>query len=488
MGKWRSVITRFFLINFIIGFFLLASCEKDSVTQPPIEKQSITIFYTNDEHGWMEPFDDLAGGASGMLGRWKMEENYDDSDAFLVLSGGDMWTGPALSSWFNGESMVEIMNAMGYDAAALGNHEFDFSVSTLNDNTGKMNFPILSANIVEKGSGNIPSFVEPYMMIRSGEVDIGIIGLSSLTTPYSAFPKYVEDFEFTAYDEAIDAYAPKLQDLGAEIILIIGHICEQEMIDLVPVAKKYNISVIGGGHCHQIVTRQIDGIALMQAAAYMAAYTRVELEYFPDTKEVNIAGNEFIINENGFSDQSIESLINDWRARSDSELTVKIGFCVEKIEKESIEMGNMVVDSWFFNFPDADVSVTNSGGIRQDIPAGDISVETIVGLLPFENTIYELDLTGAELLDCSSNYLIGGMTTLNGNYLSDGTPIHSDSIYQVLTTDYLYSISSNRMSEYDPDPEYTSVNYRQPLIDWLKSLSTSSNDPLENHLDYNARK
>lgn len=488
MGKWRTVLSRFFIINFTIGFFLLASCEKNPVTQLPIEKQSITIFYTNDEHGWMEPFDELAGGASGMLGRWKVEENYDDSDAFLVLSGGDMWTGPALSSWFNGESMVEIMNAMGYDAAALGNHEFDFSASTLNDNTEKMNFPILSANIIEKGSGNIPSFVKPYKMIRSGEIDIGIIGLSSLSTYFSAFPKYVEAFEFTAYDEAIDTYAPILQDLGAEIILIIGHICEQEMIDLVPVAKKYNISVIGGGHCHQIVSRQIDGIALMQAAAYMAAYTRVELEYFPDTKEVNIAGNEFIINENGFTDQSIESLINDWRAKSDSELALKIGFCAEKIEKESVEMGNMVVDSWFFNFPDADVSITNSGGIRQDIQAGDITVETIVGLLPFENTIYELDLTGSELLDCSSNYLIGGMTTLNGNYLSDGTSIHNDSIYQVLTTDYLYSISANRMSEYDPDPEYTSVNYRQPLIDWLKSLNTFSSDPLENHLDYNARK
>lgn len=167
---------------------------------------------------------------------------------------------------------------------------------------------------------------------------------------------------------------------------------------------------------------------------------------------------------------------------------MKIGYCAEKIEKESVEMGNMVVDSWFFTFPGADVTITNSGGIRQDIMQGDIKVETIVGLLPFENTIYELDLTGAELLDCSGNYLIGGMTTINGNYLSDGTPIHNDSIYEVLTTDYLYSITSNRMAEYDPDPQYTAVNYRQPLIDWLKSLNTSSEGPLEDFLDYTTRK
>lgn len=312
MDKGRTIISGFLIVNYVIGCFLLTSCEKDPVNQPVTEKQTITIFYTNDEHGWMEPFDELAGGASGMLGRWKAEAGYDDSDAFLVFSGGDMWTGPALSSWFNGESMIEVMNAMGYDAAALGNHEFDFTVNTLNDNLGKMNFPILSANIIEKGSGIVPSFAKPYAMIRSGDIDIGVIGLSSLSTYYSAFPEYVDEYEFTPYDVAIDTYAPILQDLGAEIILIIGHICEQEMIDLVPVAKKYNIPVIGGGHCHQIVTRQLEGIALIQAAAYMSAYAMVELEYSPETREVKIIGNEFIINENGYSDPSIETIIDDW--------------------------------------------------------------------------------------------------------------------------------------------------------------------------------
>jgi 2',3'-cyclic-nucleotide 2'-phosphodiesterase (5'-nucleotidase family) len=488
MDMWRAVIIRLFYLNFIIGIFFLTSCEKDPINQPVNEKQSITIFYTNDEHGWMEPFNDLAGGASGMLGRWKSIEGYDDSDAFLVLSGGDMWTGPALSTWFEGKSMVEVMNTMGYDAAALGNHEFDFTVSELSDNVSKMNFPILSANIIEKGSGSIPSFVKPYEMVSSGDIDIGIIGLSSLSTPFSAFPDYVAPYEFTPYEDAIDKYAPRLQDMGAEIIIIIGHICEQEMIDLIPVAKKYNVSVIGGGHCHQIVSRQVDGIALMQAAAYMAAYTKVELDYFPETEKVNLVRNEFIINEDGFSDQAVKTVIEDWRSVSDSELTIRIGYCAETINQESVEMGNMVVDSWFYTFPYADVTITNSGGIRQDIQQGDITVETIVGLLPFENTLYELDLTGAELLDCSRNYLVGGMTTINGNYLSDGTPVHSDSIYRVLTTDYLYSISSNRMSEYDPEPEYTSVNFRQPLIDWLKSINTSVEDPLENYLDYKVRK
>jgi len=150
-------------------------------------------------------------------------------------------------------------------------------------------------------------------------------------------------------------------------------------------------------------------------------------------------------------------------------------------------MGNLVCDSWLQTFPDADVSITNSGGIRQDINQGTITLETIVGLLPFENSIYELDLTGSELIDCIDNYLIGGMTTVSGYTLSDGTPIYAENIYSVLTTDYLYSADPD-FSVYDPEPNNTSVNYRQPLIDWIKSLNTTSQNPLNNYLDNTPRR
>jgi 2',3'-cyclic-nucleotide 2'-phosphodiesterase (5'-nucleotidase family) len=487
MGKICRTVKRFCFAGLPLLILVLISCNKDPET-PVIEKQVLTVFYTNDEHGWMEPFDDLAGGASGMLGRWKEVEGYDESDSYLVLSGGDMWTGPAISSWFNGESMVDVMNTMGYDAAAIGNHEFDFTVDGLIENNSKMDFPLLSANIREKSSGEIPSFAKPYLITKSGDIDIGIIGLSSISTSFSTFPAYVEQFEFIDYEVAIEEYAPILQTEGVEILLIIGHLCENEMQALVPVAKKYDVAFIGGGHCHQIVTKEIDGIALVQSASYLAAYVKVEIEYFPETKVTNIKSNQLVINERGFSDQTVEEVINSWRAQADSELAVKIGYCAETIENGSIEMGNMVADSWFYTFPNADVSITNSGGIRQDIQQGDISVETIIGLLPFKNTLYELDLTGAELIDCSTNYLVGGMNTINGYSLSDGTPIYYDSVYTVLTTDYLYSVSSNKMSTYDPEPYYTSVHYRQPLIDWLQSLKTTSNDPLNNYLDPTPRK
>jgi hypothetical protein len=100
----------------------------------------------------------------------------------------------------------------------------------------------------------------------------------------------------------------------------------------------------------------------------------------------------------------------------------------------------------------------------------------------------ELELTGEELIEVSDGFLVGGMTTLGAYSLLDGTPIHNDSTYTVLTTDFLYSLSDNNFSMYDDEPMNTSVIYRQPLIDWIISLNTSSTNPLNNYLDSNPRR
>ena len=227
---------------------------------------------------------------------------------------------------------------------------------------------------------------------------------------------------------------------------------------------------------------------LIEAGSNMRNYAKVELQYDKKTKSVKINSYSIENNQEGCSDNKVQSIVELWQARVKEALSDVIGYCSENIEKSSVEMGIMVTDSWFFTFPDADISTTNSGGIRQDIIAGEISLETIVGLLPFNNTILELDLTGTELINCIGYYLLGGMTTINGYFLSDGTPIYDDSVYSVLTTDYLYSVSSNNFSQYDPDPVNTSVHYRQPLIDWIISKNTSTQNPLNNYLDYTPRR
>ncbi len=474
-----------YLCSLMFLTIFVAACKKD---KPSTESSAnLTIFYTNDEHGWMEPTENNSG-AEGMVGLWESRDGYNESDPFLVLSGGDMWTGPAVSTWFEGEPMVDAMNEMGYDAAALGNHEFDFTTDILKVRLKEMDFPILAANIVEKSTGKLPDFVEPYVVKSIDQMKIGIIGLASLSTPYTTFPTYVEDYNFTDYSEAIDKYAAELMNLDVDVILIIGHICLDEMEALVPTAKKYNIPFIGGGHCHQSIIQVNDGIVLAQTNGELKEYAKIGLAYNESKDIFNAVSSELVQNNSSSVNSDIKAIVDYWLGKVEETLSEEIGYCSSTINQSSVAMGNMVCDSWFYAFPEADVSITNSGGIRQDIPAGAITLETIVGLLPFSNSILKLELSGEELLDCIDGYLLGGMKTIGGNALLDGTPIEANKVYTVLTTDYLYSLSYTNFSKYDPEPENTSVHYRQPLIDWIKSLNTSASNPLNDYLDNESRR
>jgi len=478
----------------LLFIILVFSCDK---TDPSDNNpHNITILYTNDEHGWIEK-SEVADGAAKLMGLWKEVEGYDSNDeSFLILSGGDNWTGPAISTWFEGESTVEVMNAMEYDASAIGNHEFDFKVDGLYDRIDEANFPYLSANIREKISGEIPDFATPYILIDIDGILIGIIGLTTTSTPVTTFPDNVKDYNYIDYGTALEEIVPQVKLDGAEIIIVAAHICDSEMTNLVDTLIRLGISAIGGGHCHEdqvarLVRTSNGEVAIIKGLSYLRSYAKIEIDYDKIDNEIISMTPSIHFNEGGSPEISVSDVVSHWRTETNNELSEVIGYTDVEIGRQSNEMHNMVVDSWLFNYPSADIAMTNAGGIRQSIPAGEITKEVIIGVLPFQNFIIELQLTGSEIVECLKipyiDLIVGGMTTIGGYFLADGTPIVENATYSVLTTDYLYARPDQPFSQYDSNPYYTSMNYHQPTIDWISSLNTSSANPLSNHLDNIAR-
>ena len=197
--------------------------EEDTVT--------LTVVYTNDEHGWMAG-EEEGQGAAELAGLWTTE--YASSDALLVLSGGDNWTGPAISTWFDGESMVEVMNAMGYAASAVGNHEFDFDLDGLQTRTAQADFPYLGANIRYKDNGEIPTDlgIQPYTIVEVAGLEIGLIGLSYQDTPLVTDPTAVAGFDFIDYRDTLREYAPEVRQAGADLVFVITHTCANDLARL----------------------------------------------------------------------------------------------------------------------------------------------------------------------------------------------------------------------------------------------------------------
>jgi 5'-nucleotidase/UDP-sugar diphosphatase len=472
----------------IVLIALFFSCKAKNSSPPDGESyRQIILLYTNDEHGWLEPTD-THGGAAGMMGLWKNNEGYTEDGPFLILSGGDLWTGPAVSTWTRGESMIDVMNAMGYDAAAIGNHEFDFNIDVLNQRIAQANFQFLSANIREKNTGAIPGFAIPYIIKEVNDVRVGLIGLTTTTTPTSTFPDHVKDFDFIPYETALEEIVPQVREDGAELLIIVGHICYPEMLRIAPTAANLGISVIGGGHCHELVTGNQDGAAIIEAGQYMIHYARVDITFDTTTHTIINLNVRLVENTGGTPDPAIETIVSNWQNEVNDTLSVVIGYVNQEIPWNSHAMFNMVTDSWLFGFPSADVSLTNRGGIRQSIPAGDITFGTIVGVLPFENDIVEVELTGAQLVECTGDLVMGGMTTIGGFQLTDGTPIDPGQTYKVSTIDFLYSSPDYCFQYYDLEPYNTSIHYRQPVIDWIRSLNTSPANPLDNYLDHTPRR
>ena len=469
----------------ILNAIFCVSCTSIIVKPDPAAR--LTILYTNDEHGWMEATE-RSGGAAGLMGLWKEKDGYTEDGPYLIISGGDLWTGPAISTWTHGESMTAVLNAMGYDAAAIGNHEFDWKIGGLKERIAQAEFPLLSANIKEKETGESADFATPCKIIEVNGIKVGIIGLTTTDTPTSTFPANVKDYDFIPYTDALYEYVPQIKKEGAELLIIAGHFGQPTMEVLAPVAKELGISIIGGGHSHQRVNEMIDGVAIIEAGARMMHYGKIEVLFDTVADTVIKLTQELYKNEGGTPDPEIESIISYWRSKVDSSLSQVIGYVDQDINQDSDAMRNMIMDSWLEMFPSADVSMTNSGGIRQSILKGEITLEDIIGVMPFENNIVELDLTGSELIDCMGRLLVGGIANKTDRLLSDGTSIHPDSIYSVLTIDYLYSRKDMPFHKYDLNPEYTSTSYRQPVINWIKSFNTTADNSLDQYLDNKSRR
>ena len=316
---------------------------------------------------------------------------------------------------------------------------------------------------------------------------VGLIGLTTTSTPYTAFPDFVADYAFIPYADALSEIVPQVKADGAELLIVVGHICYYEMKDLVPTAIELGISIIGGGHCNDLVGEIIDGIAIIEGGTRLRSYAKIELLFDIENGSVVEMNPSIHENTGGTPDPAVESIVTFWRAQADAELSDVIGYVNQDIYYRFDAMYNLVTDSWLFALPSADIAATNIGGIRQSVSAGDITKGTIIGVLPFQNQIIQLELTGEQVVDCTGGLIVGGMTKINGYFLSDGTPIYPDSVYNVLTTDYLYSRPDINFQLYDSDPYYTGMNYHQPTIDYISSFNTSPDNPLDDYLAHTPR-
>ena len=494
-----------------------------------------TIVYTSDEHGWVLPNEiDTRrwGGASPFLaelqslghclldgqrdvafvpGAWKPPARPDEglafevtapldvachraSDASFLLSGGDNYTGPAVSGYFHGETMAATIARLGYDASAFGNHEFDFGRDQFSRNRTIGGLRYLAANM-HLESGAATPWAEPYTVVERGGVRLGIVGLATHTTPKVALARNFVGVRFEDEESALERTVPELWKRGVDAVVLIAHVCHDDLAPIVERHPEWHLSFAGSGHCHREQVEVRAGVPVLAVGWRLEHYGRVELEIDPSVPEPTARARtvSWELREVTSAldapeprvDPAFAERLAAFQKEVDDELGSVVGYTTTGLPKTGAALGQWLTRSWREAFS-ADVAITTRGALRQDLPAGPIRLGTVLSIMPFENELVVCKVAGADLETMlrEPKALVSGLRCQAGHCTEeDGSPIDASRIYRVVTTDFLfYGGDGFRFSELDGGPVLTGVGWREPVIAWTRAHAADVNRPLETAL------
>lgn len=476
-NKQSLRLTQLTVISLLLGG-CLSTTNSDSVRE-------VTVLYTNDEHGWMEGMED-GQSAANLYALWQEREGFTADGPFLVLSGGDNWTGPAISTWTEGESMVEVMNAMDYDASAVGNHEFDFGLAAFAERAAEATYPYLSSNTRWRENNAVPDNIGilPYTIKTVNDISFGIIGLTTLDTPTTTNPLNVAELDFIDYEQALRETVPAVRNNDVDLLLVIAHVCIDELEPLIRATQDLDIAMMGAGHCNELAARRIRDTVLLGGGFHFTSYAKVSFTY--DTANDRLLRSRFATNESAFDEEApaIASLVSRWSEQTEEILSEPVAWLASPVARRSEKLEQAVVNSWLLADSTADVAITNAGGIRIDLPAGEINVGTVLALMPFDNTIIAVNISGAvlrEALENGARPVVGGLQRRGDGWVlsRSGQPLSDSDSYRVLVNSFMYAGGDGytMLPEADPDGFDTGINYRQPFQDWLQSQGSSASNP-----------
>ncbi len=323
----------FKFISAALAITLLFSCSStqklpSDLTANPLKHdlETLVVMGINDFHGSLaaqdaktreapgiEPIPYQRGGAP-ILARHAAILRSQFGNHFLLLDAGDEFQGSIESNLEKGAPVVQLLNAIGVNAAAVGNHEFDFGLEALKVRMSEAKYPYLAANILEKSTGQMPAFPNTFrhlLLTPGGRLKVGVIGLSTLETPTTTRPEFVASLEFSNLRESTLREAEALRKEGAQLILVLAHVglkcnsgrvnsnsifhkpsdpqgdCDpkEELVSFLNSLPEGAVDAVVSGHSHQIVhhwvgrTAGTGGVPVIQGGAYNQYYNLLYLTY-----------------------------------------------------------------------------------------------------------------------------------------------------------------------------------------------------------------
>lgn len=453
---------------------------KQKKEKPPAANnryKQIQLLAINDLHGQLNVTRRVGGkpaGRADYLAAYLKQRQAENEQNTLLIHAGDMiGASPPVSALLQDEPTIDILNKLDFDIGTVGNHEFDEGINELqrliqggtHEQTGNFagsEFPWVVANVVDEKTGN--PVLPPYKVLKVNGMPIAFIGVVYSETPSIVVPSGVAGLKFTDEVEAINRYIPELKNQGVRSIIVLAHNPGSSSVnggnptgELVDIANGVDdeVDIIYGAHNHAYMNAMVDNKLLVQSYSYGTAFSDVDIEIDPKTKDIVTKRAEIIttFQEGMEPDPEISDLLTNYEAAVEPIVNRVVGSAATHLTAlrndngESV-MGNLVADAQR-QAMNTDISLMNPGGIRADIDVGDITWGEVYTVQPFNNDLVKMTMTGQQIRDVL-NQQWGTNTTMlqisGFTYTWDGRQPSGQRVISIQMPDG---------SEMDPNQTYT---------------------------------
>lgn len=451
------------------------------VHQAFAQEKKLTVLYTNDLHAHFEPHivpwvskTRPVGGFVNIATLIKREKKANDHTVYF--DAGDSFSGPYHSFLTKGEAVIDAMNYLGLDASAVGNHEFDHGWQNAIEQFKKAKFPLLNGNIFLKGTHKL-HWNNPYIIKEVNGIRLGIIGLHGKFAFYdTTADEMIKGVEARDEEVYLRKYIKELEPKTDLIVLLIHQgipgtqssegerdVIRNHQKDIELAKNVPGVDLMVTGHPHSGTPEPIisNDTIIVSTDAYTIQLGKLELTYDKEKDKITSYKNHFnyLFDDEVPDDPEMVKVVEKWKnklKKITEEKVTKTNIALTRSYGEESTMGNMVADSILNAFPEYDFAVTNSGGLRQDIDAGDVTVGDLVSMFPFPNTIVQLEMKGKALREMFEHGagLTNGILQVSKNVEMvydeskpigkrvtmikiKGVPLDDNKTYKVLTSNFL---------------------------------------------------
>lgn len=541
------------IISPILIAVLMVSCAPAKVA-PETDPVVISVLGTNDVHGELIPQSGYGGLTtfSGYVAALRKARENDG--AVLLVDAGDMWQGTLESNLSEGAPVAAVYNALGYAAAAIGNHEFDFGPvgpksipeaagddpqGTLRQRAGELNFPLLSANLIDTSTHRRVAWdnVKSSTMVTRAGINIGIVGATTVTAPETTIAVNTAGVRIAPLAESITTEARLLRAQGADLIVVVAHAgsrCEEfddpydlsscvltgEVMRVANEIPPGLVDHIVAGHEHRGIAHVVNGIVITSSYSRTAAFSRVDFTidrsnrkivdrviYPPqpncakapdedgrctydddDAREVASYEGTRVLPMHAVA--AIAARARDHAAERQAEkVGVFLDTAMTLYEQPETVLGNLLTDA-VLESNHADISIHNVyGGIRAELPQGEVTFGDLFRVFPFDNRISIIELSGLEVRQIIANQVhndrrragFSGMRVFiscEAGQMSvqmvrhDGGEIMDSDTLRVVANDFLLMGGDGILTPVTPAGGFEIPNgtplVRDTLVEWFK--------------------